>query len=193
MTNYHENLLRDSPLSLHTMVKFISSLETKKVLKLPNETFLKITRYYIRRKWFASKVLTEATPSLTRLLNGKLHGLIHRRTRISWGKPTFSIEMLRNLMPLNPKMAERTKEEKGKGEKATLCHAWEIWICEKQTAFVVDVATWRRGVTTWPLCLSRSPPKRWRNEKNIRHIWVPPPPLTTVLTEPHYNYLPGFL
>ena len=45
MTKYHENLLRDSPLSLLSVVKFLSSLETKKVLKIPNETFLRITRY----------------------------------------------------------------------------------------------------------------------------------------------------
>ena len=45
MTKYHENLLRDSLLSLLFIVKFFSSLETKMVLKIPNETFLRITRY----------------------------------------------------------------------------------------------------------------------------------------------------
>ena len=45
MTKYHENLLRDCPTSLLFTVKFLSSLETKKVLKIQNETFLRITRY----------------------------------------------------------------------------------------------------------------------------------------------------
>ena len=45
MTKYHENLLRDSPLSLLSIVKFFSSLETKMVLKIPNETFLRNTLY----------------------------------------------------------------------------------------------------------------------------------------------------
>ena len=52
MTKYHENLLRDSPLSLLFIVKILSSLETKVVLKIPNETFLRITRY-IHSIWFA--------------------------------------------------------------------------------------------------------------------------------------------
>ena len=47
MTKYHENLLRDSTLSSHSMVKFISSLETKMILKIPNETFLRMTRYLL--------------------------------------------------------------------------------------------------------------------------------------------------
>ena len=45
VTKYHENLLKVSSLSLLSMVKFLSSLETKIVLKIPNETFLRITRY----------------------------------------------------------------------------------------------------------------------------------------------------
>ena len=45
MTKYHENLSRDSALSLLFMVKFFSSSVTKMILKLPNETFLRITRY----------------------------------------------------------------------------------------------------------------------------------------------------
>ena len=44
MTKYHENLLKDSPLSLLFVVKFFSFLETKKVLKIQNETFLRNTR-----------------------------------------------------------------------------------------------------------------------------------------------------
>ena len=45
MTKYHENLLNDSPLSLLSVVKFFSSLETKMIIKIPNETFFRITRY----------------------------------------------------------------------------------------------------------------------------------------------------
>ena len=45
LTKYHENLLKDSPLSVLSLVKFFSSLETKVILKMLNETFLKITRY----------------------------------------------------------------------------------------------------------------------------------------------------
>ena len=45
-TKYHGNLLRDSPLFLLSIVKLFSSLETKKVLKIANETFLRITRYF---------------------------------------------------------------------------------------------------------------------------------------------------
>ena len=43
MAKHHENLLRDSPLSLLSIVNFFSSLKTKMVLKIPNETFLRIT------------------------------------------------------------------------------------------------------------------------------------------------------
>ena len=50
VTKYHENLLRDSPLSLLFIVKFSSSLETNMVLKIPNETFLRNTRYVERGK-----------------------------------------------------------------------------------------------------------------------------------------------
>ena len=47
MTKYHKNSLRDKPLSLIFIVKSLSSLKTKKVLKIPNGTFLKITRYFL--------------------------------------------------------------------------------------------------------------------------------------------------
>ena len=47
LTEYHENLVRHSPLSLLLTVKFFSSAETKMILKTPNETFLRITRYLI--------------------------------------------------------------------------------------------------------------------------------------------------
>ena len=36
LTKYHQNLLRDCPLSLLSMVKLFSSLETKMIVKLPN-------------------------------------------------------------------------------------------------------------------------------------------------------------
>ena len=45
MTRYHENLLRDDPLSLLSVVNSFSSLETKMILKIPNETLLRITLY----------------------------------------------------------------------------------------------------------------------------------------------------
>ena len=45
-TKYHENLHRDSPLSLLSIVKYFFSLETKMNLKIRNETFLRITQYY---------------------------------------------------------------------------------------------------------------------------------------------------
>ena len=47
MTKYHDNLLIDSTLSLLFIVKFFSSLETKMILKLANQTFLRITRYLL--------------------------------------------------------------------------------------------------------------------------------------------------
>ena len=46
MTNYHEKLLGDSPLSLLCIVKFFSSLKTKMILKVTNKTLLRITRYF---------------------------------------------------------------------------------------------------------------------------------------------------
>ena len=46
-TKYHGNLLKDSSWSLLSLVKFFTSLETKKILKIPNRTFLKITRYNV--------------------------------------------------------------------------------------------------------------------------------------------------
>ena len=45
MTKYLKNLLKDSPLSLLSVVKFSSLSETKKVLKIHNGTCLRITRY----------------------------------------------------------------------------------------------------------------------------------------------------
>ena len=44
-TKCHENLLRDSTLSLLSIVIFVSSWETTMILKIPNETFLRFTRY----------------------------------------------------------------------------------------------------------------------------------------------------
>ena len=53
MTKYHENLLRDSPLSLLSTVKIFSSLESKMILRIPNETFSRITRYIPRHlPWY---------------------------------------------------------------------------------------------------------------------------------------------
>ena len=46
IAKYHENLLKDSTLSLLFIVKFFSFLKTKMILKTPNETFLKITQYF---------------------------------------------------------------------------------------------------------------------------------------------------
>ena len=49
IAKYHENLLKDSTSSLLFIVKFFSPLETQMILKTPNETFLRITRYiYVR-------------------------------------------------------------------------------------------------------------------------------------------------
>jgi len=45
LNKYHENLLRESILSLPFIVKFLPTLETKMILTIPNETFLRITRY----------------------------------------------------------------------------------------------------------------------------------------------------
>ena len=47
MAKYHEILLLDSPLSSLSIVKFLSSMETKMILKTPNETLLRITRYLL--------------------------------------------------------------------------------------------------------------------------------------------------
>ena len=46
MSKYHENLLRDYTLSLHFIVKFFTSFEITMVLKMSNQTFLRITRYF---------------------------------------------------------------------------------------------------------------------------------------------------
>ena len=46
-TKYHGNLLKDSSWSLLSLVIFFTALETKKVLKIQNRTFLKITRYFL--------------------------------------------------------------------------------------------------------------------------------------------------
>ena len=46
ITKCHKNLLRDSTLSLLSTVDFFSSLETKMILKIQNEIFLRITRYH---------------------------------------------------------------------------------------------------------------------------------------------------
>ena len=46
ITKSHENMLRDSTLPLLSIVKSFSSLESKMILKIPNETFSRITRYF---------------------------------------------------------------------------------------------------------------------------------------------------
>ena len=43
-TKFHENLLRVSALSLLFISKFFSSLETKTLVEIPNETFLRNTQ-----------------------------------------------------------------------------------------------------------------------------------------------------
>ena len=45
MAKHRVNLPRDSPLSLLSMVEFSSPLETNMILRITNETFLRITRY----------------------------------------------------------------------------------------------------------------------------------------------------
>ena len=59
MTKYHENLLRDSPLFVLFIVNFFSSLEAKMILNMPNETFLRITRYHLgfqgRKEYYYEK------------------------------------------------------------------------------------------------------------------------------------------
>ena len=50
-SEYHENLLSDNPLSLLSMVIFFSFLKTKMIQKIPNETFLRITWYFLPRPW----------------------------------------------------------------------------------------------------------------------------------------------
>ena len=55
LTKYHENLLRDGTLSLLSMVKFFSSLEVKMILKIPNKTFLRITRYFYNHPDFQDR------------------------------------------------------------------------------------------------------------------------------------------
>ena len=46
-TKHHENLLRDSPLSLLSIVEFFSSSEIKMIQKIPNKTFSRFTRYQV--------------------------------------------------------------------------------------------------------------------------------------------------
>ena len=74
MTKYHENLLRDSTLSSHSMVKFISSLETKMILKIPNESFLRNTLYLLFFLFAKSRCLSDHAVSylLARSLNHKV-------------------------------------------------------------------------------------------------------------------------
>jgi len=66
MTIYHENLPRDSFLSLLFIVKFFSSLQTKMILKKTNENLLRITRYLCgtitRRSRIAHKWHVRAGP-----------------------------------------------------------------------------------------------------------------------------------
>ena len=47
MTKYPENWLRDSTLSFLSIVECFSPLESKMILKIPNESFLRITRYNV--------------------------------------------------------------------------------------------------------------------------------------------------
>ena len=84
MTKCHENLFRSSSLSLLSMIKSISSLKIKRFLKIPNKTFLRITRYlqnlpreyfdftfhgeilFILRNQDDSKILTETFLAINR-------------------------------------------------------------------------------------------------------------------------------
>ena len=45
MTKYDENLLCDNTLSLLSIVKIFSSLETKMIQQVPNKNVLRITQY----------------------------------------------------------------------------------------------------------------------------------------------------
>ena len=64
MAKYHENLLRDSTLSLLFIVKIFTSLETKMILKMSYETFLRITRYHpcLRTRLAGSRTLSWPVP-----------------------------------------------------------------------------------------------------------------------------------
>ena len=63
MTKCHENSLEDSPLSLLSLVKSFSFLETNRVLKLPNETFLRITRCLLSYEYISSFYIFRANMS----------------------------------------------------------------------------------------------------------------------------------
>ena len=81
MAKYHENLLKVSPLSLLFIVKFLSSLETKMVLKIPNETFLRITRYHGVLYWCARNLSPDVTStSFLKRRNGRTYGRTDGRT-----------------------------------------------------------------------------------------------------------------
>ena len=58
IAKYHESLLKDSTLSLLSVVEFFTSSESKTILKLSNETFLKITRYQLDQ-YHASNVIKQ--------------------------------------------------------------------------------------------------------------------------------------
>ena len=62
IAKYHENLLKDSTLSLRFTVKISSSLEAKMILKKPNETFLRITLYSpLLRAWEQEECISIAS------------------------------------------------------------------------------------------------------------------------------------
>ena len=57
MAKYHENLSRDSALSMLSIAKYFFSLKNKTILEIPIETFLKITRYLIQITWITYLLL----------------------------------------------------------------------------------------------------------------------------------------
>ena len=62
IVKYHENLLKDSTLAWLFIVKFFSSLETKMIVKLAIETFLRITRYLLIWSEFVKNHQVECEP-----------------------------------------------------------------------------------------------------------------------------------
>ena len=95
-SEYHENLLSDNPLSLLSMVIFFSFLKTKMIQKIPNETLLRITRYFLPRPWMRiSNLFTNQKQ--------RLPGFWMRTNQVlsyqSWLHCTVKSKNMKNIFP----------------------------------------------------------------------------------------------
>ena len=122
VTKCHENLLRVSPLSSLSIVKFFSSLETKKMLKIPNETFLRNTLYI----YVYFKECNRHPYAVRRglMMQGRLQ-LMAGRIELKLKRIGAFIPQTKNLVPRSSEVSERASERMSAAEHTSEANSAE--------------------------------------------------------------------